>query len=65
MISQKDIFISAQLLIKQYGDAAEAYASQQMHRLMEKDDVKGAGAWLAIIAAIDDLKNVKSQGNLH
>jgi predicted secreted protein len=65
MISQKDIFISAQLLIKQHGAKAEDYASKKMMNLIEKDDAKGAGVWLSIMSAIEDLRSIKQQGKLH
>lgn len=65
MVSQKDIYITAQLLIKQHGDEAEDYASEMMQSFIEKNDVKGAGMWLSVGAAIDDLRNMKRQGKPH
>jgi hypothetical protein len=65
MTSQKDIYISAQLLIKQHGDKAEAVAEQRMHEMMEKDDAKGASVWLSISCAIDDLRATEQKGKLH
>jgi len=65
MVGQKDIFISAQLLIKHHGDKAEDYAFQKMLALIEKDDAKGSGVWLSIMSAIDDLRNVELQGKLN
>jgi len=65
MISQKDIYLSAQVLIKQHGDKAEEFASQKMEAMMKRDDAKGAGVWLAITSAIDDLRTVKTQEKLH
>jgi hypothetical protein len=65
MTSYRDIYATARLLIKQHGDDAETYASEQMHAFMEKDDAKGASVWLAICSAIDDLQNISRQGKLH
>jgi hypothetical protein len=65
MISQKNIYITAQMLIKQHGDEAEDYADGMMRSFIEKDDVKGAGVWLSIGQAIEDLRNKKRQGKLH
>ena len=65
MTSQRDIYATAQLIIKQHGVDAEAYASSQMQACIEKDDVKGASVWLSMSAAIDDLQNMKSQGKVH
>jgi hypothetical protein len=65
MISHKDIYLSAQVLIKKHGDKAEEIASLKMEAMMKRDDAKGAGVWLAIISAIDDLRSVKTQEKLH
>jgi hypothetical protein len=65
MVSQKDIYISAQLLIKQHGNKAEDIATQKMQEMIDKDDVKGAGVWLSIGQAIENLRVVKSQGKLN
>ena len=64
MSSQRDIYAAAQVLITQYGDDAETYASGQMQAFMENDDVKGASLWLSISAAIDVLR-MRPQGKLH
>jgi hypothetical protein len=66
MISQRDIFATAQLLIKKHGSKAEAFADKMMLRLMNKNDVKGASVWLSVSFAIDDLQKCKQQqGKLH
>ena len=65
MISQNDICRSAQLLIKEHGDKAEDVAERRMRKLMENNDAKGAGVWLSILSAIEDLRNIKQQGKLH
>jgi hypothetical protein len=65
MVSRKDIYLSANVLIQRYGNEAETIAWKRMHELMDKDDVRGASVWLSIAGAIDDLQNVKRQGTLH
>jgi hypothetical protein len=65
MVSRKDIYRSANVLIQRYGNEGETIAWQRMHKLMDKDDVRGASVWLSIASAIDDLQNVKRQGKLH
>lgn len=64
MVSQKDIYFAANLLVDVYGREAEDVAQRQLNELMGKDDVKGAAVWLSIAAAIDDLQHAK-QGKLH
>jgi hypothetical protein len=65
MVSQKDIFLSAQVLIKKHGQSAETIAQQKMREMLDNDDVKGAGVWLAISSAIEDLLIVSHSGQLH
>ena len=65
MVSQKDVYITAQMLLKKHGDKANSYAHHMMLSLMEKDDLQGAGVWLSIGQAIEDLRNKKRQGKLH
>jgi hypothetical protein len=65
MGSTRDIYASARLLIKQYGSNAEDAAMQNMLRLMEQNDVKGASVWMAIMNAINDLTMRGQQRHLH
>jgi hypothetical protein len=65
MVSRKDIYLSANVLIRRYWDEAETVAWRKMHELMDKDDARGASVWLSIAGAIDDLQSVKRQGKLH
>jgi hypothetical protein len=65
MTSSKDIYIPAQLLLKQHGDKAEDVADKRMQELMAKDDAKGAAVWLSISSAIHDLRCMQSLEKLH
>ena len=65
MVSERDIYASAQLLINQHGSNAENVAEARLHCLMKQDDVKGASVWLAIMNAINDLTIKKRQTHLH
>lgn len=65
MVSNRDIYASAQVLIKQHGDAAEGIAMERMIKLLREDDVKGAAHWLSIMQAIEDLNLKVTQGEVH
>jgi len=65
MVSQRDIYASAKLLIHKHGSNAEDLAMKKMTLRMERDDLKGASVWLEIMSAIDNLTIRKQQGNLH
>jgi hypothetical protein len=65
MTSQKDVYIPAQLVIQQHGKKAEDYALAMMQKYIKKADPQGAGVWLSIASAIDNLNQRKAQKNLH
>jgi hypothetical protein len=65
MVTQKDLFRSAQELIKQHGNDAEELAIGKWQILLASDDVKAAGVWFLIAQAINDLNSMEQQGNLH
>ena len=65
MLTQNEIYAIAESLIKQHGKRAEALAESRMQELMQQDDAKGAGEWLSIMAAIEDLHSLRSQKKLH
>ncbi len=62
MISDKDIYTTANMLIKEHGEKAEEHAQQRMYELMDADDAKGASVWLSVMQAINDLLS-KSGGS--
>ena len=65
MTSQRDIYASAQALIKEYGQEAEEIAYKRMIALMEQNDAKGSGVWLSIMSAIEDLRQLDYKGRLN
>ena len=52
----RDIYCSANLLLKQHGKAAKAHAAQRVQDLEVSGDEKGVLAWMAIIDAIGVLE---------
>jgi hypothetical protein len=56
MISDIDIWRSANELIKQFGDTADIEAAARADALLDKGDLDGQRAWLRILSAIDELK---------
>ncbi len=55
MISDLDIYRSANELIKQHGDAADIEAAMRADELMEAGDMEGEAVWLRIVKAIEEL----------
>jgi hypothetical protein len=60
-----DIYRSAKSLINHHGEGAEEYAIERLNALLEKNDAKGAGVWLGILKAIEDLRIIKPMGKVH
>lgn len=56
LISDLDILRCANLLIRQYGDAADFYACSRADELFELGDRDGQRVWYRILAAIDALQ---------
>ncbi len=54
-MSDLDTYRHAQMLIAQYGPAAELHASLQADVMEAADDKQALRAWMSILAAIDEL----------
>ena len=52
----RDIYCSANLLLKQHGRAAQAHAAKRVQELKASGDEYGAWAWMSIIDAIGVLE---------
>ncbi len=65
MIPDIDIWRSAQLMIRQYGDAAVSEADARASALNEQGDSAGGAVWRRIREAIDQLQNDTSVGPAH
>ena len=65
MASPTQIYTLAKAIIDRYGPDAEEYAAAMLRLRLEDDDLPGAGAWLAIGSAIDDLERLPPPGRRH
>jgi hypothetical protein len=55
VISDRDIFAAAKLMIRRYGDDAAAEAAQRADSLLEEGDALGSAVWANITKAIEEL----------
>lgn len=62
MISDLDIYRSAQVLIRQRGEDAPIVAALVMDQMLAKGDLEGLAVWKRIAAAVDELLSVKPDG---
>ena len=55
MTSDIDTYRSANVLIKQYGDAADIEAAMRADGYLAAGDMEGEAVWLRIVKAIEEL----------
>ena len=65
MVSDLDIFRSAQVLIRQHGTDAGLYAAQRVDALSEAGDMEGERTWRRVLRAIEELQNETPSGPLN
>jgi hypothetical protein len=56
MISDRDVWQAALLLVKRYGDDAMIEASERADQLLDGGDMAGAETWHRILNAIERLQ---------
>ncbi len=59
MIPDLDIYRSANLLVKQYGEDAPIHAAMRADAMLERDDLDGYGVWRRILRAVEELQGAK------
>ena len=52
MISDRDVYASARLLIAKHGDEAPIHAAMNADAMIEKGDMDGRAVWLQILEAV-------------
>ena len=62
MVDDKDIYIAADLLIKQHGDTADVAAAQRIDELAVRGDLDGVAVWKRIQRAVSELTNTERDG---
>ncbi len=55
MTSDLDIYRSADLLVKQYGEDAPIHAAMRADTMLDKGDLDGCAVWKRIIKAVEEL----------
>ena len=56
MVISRDVYAAANLLIKQYGNEASAFAARSSDHLALKGDRAGAAIWLRVSRAVKTLE---------
>ena len=60
--STTDIFRAAKLLIDQHGEDAALRAALRAGELLEEGDVDGSAVWRRILAAVEELRRGRREG---
>jgi len=53
--SDLDIYRTASVLIREYGDEADLVAAQRADEFLEKGDMAGSAVWRRVLKAIKDI----------
>ena len=63
MVTDKDIYRSANELIEQHGEDAPIHAAMRADELMDAGDMEGEAVWLRIVKAIEELLSKEQPGD--
>jgi hypothetical protein len=55
MLSERDIYATANVMMRRYGDDAAMEAAQRADKLMADGDMHGATVWRRVASAIEEL----------
>jgi hypothetical protein len=56
MPSQRDVYLAANILVKQHGDEAAIFAAMSVDRLAAKGDLAGRAVWMRVLEAVKELQ---------
>ncbi len=65
MVSDLDIFRSANVLVKQHGEDAPIEAAMRVDAMLEKGDLDGHGVWKRILRAVEELQEMRPGARVH
>lgn len=65
MVSEIDIWRSANVLVKQHGDDASFYAAQRVDAMAECGDLEGERTWKRILRPVEELQRESPEGSVN
>ena len=65
MISHREIWQTANVMVKRYGADAPIHAAMRSDELLDEGDLDGAATWRAVLRAIDELLSDEPSGPVH
>ncbi len=65
MIPDLDIYLSANLLVKQHGEDAPIHAAMRADAMLEAGDLDGYAVWKRIMRAVEELRGTVPGARVH
>ncbi len=65
MVSDLDIYRSANVLIRQHGEDATIEAAMRADAMLEAGDLDGYAVWKRILRAVEELQETGPGGKVH
>ncbi len=65
MIPDIDIYCSANVIIKQYGQDAPIHAAMRADAMLEAGDLGGYAVWKRILRAVEELQGATPGARVH
>ncbi len=62
MISDLDIYRTANILVKQHGKEAPIHAALHADAMLDKGDMDGRSVWLRVVRAVEELLGMEPRG---
>jgi hypothetical protein len=59
MISDRDIYRTANLMIRKHGSEAHIHAAIRADEFLDKGDLDGAAVWRRIVMAVEEMRNTE------
>lgn len=64
-MDNRDVWLSAKVLVDQHGNKAAIQAAMRSDELLGAGDLDGAATWRRVIQAINELENTEPDGSVH
>jgi len=62
---ERDIWLTANLMIKQYGTDAEIEAAMRVDEMLKRGDLDGRGVWRRVLSAVRSLTTTVVDASVH
>ena len=64
-MTDRDIWLTANLMIKQYGDGAAVEVAMRAEDMLQRGDLGGRDVWRRVLSAVAELTVKTAAGSVH